>query len=228
MANEGGQSCWKNATLCEFDAFRQAREHAIDNLSKISLSPVEKVVLARAHKVAKWLREGLTEIVGENPIRPLDELKALGSETVCSLLWIREQAFQHKPKAIAFNVTLGSLGCASCYAPMFTSPRDCVNCKQQILLDDADALRLNSKYARIYDSGVLGTEKLQLTISIRHLRCKHCSFPPLLPQSYDCPSCGSRTGHADFRLLPSGSRPNHMAIDREFKEEIASYGSWDQ
>ncbi|RXW15126.1 hypothetical protein EST38_g10734 [Candolleomyces aberdarensis] len=40
---------------------KQIRKHAIDELSKISLDPVEKVVLAREHKVAKWFRDGVPD-----------------------------------------------------------------------------------------------------------------------------------------------------------------------
>ncbi|RXW18432.1 hypothetical protein EST38_g7424 [Candolleomyces aberdarensis] len=139
-------------------AFMQIRDHAINNLSKMTLTPVEKVVLSRAHKVAKWLKEGLSEIVTENPVRALDELKALGLETACHLLWIRDQTVSRKANAQELTVTLGSLGCHSlnCQAAMFISG-NCDNCNRQISIDDPEAIYLyNSTSVQIYDSGTPG------------------------------------------------------------------------
>ncbi|RXW11415.1 hypothetical protein EST38_g14441 [Candolleomyces aberdarensis] len=138
---------------------KKIRDHAINNLSKISLSPVEKVVLARAHEVAKWLKEGLSEIVTENPVQALDELETLGLKTACRLLWIRDQTASRKVNAQELTVTLGSLGCYSlnCQAAMFTSPRNCNHCNRLILVDDPEAIYLyNSTSVQIYDSGTPG------------------------------------------------------------------------
>ncbi|RXW18254.1 hypothetical protein EST38_g7602 [Candolleomyces aberdarensis] len=52
------------------------REYAIGELGKLYLDPVDKAALGREHKVAKWFREGLNELISENPIRPLADIKA--------------------------------------------------------------------------------------------------------------------------------------------------------
>ncbi|RXW11390.1 hypothetical protein EST38_g14465, partial [Candolleomyces aberdarensis] len=73
-------------------SMKQIRKHAIDELSKASLNPVEKIALGREHKVAKWFQDGINELVSEHPIRPLAELKSqLGVEMVCTVLWIQNQ-----------------------------------------------------------------------------------------------------------------------------------------
>ncbi|RXW13995.1 hypothetical protein EST38_g11858 [Candolleomyces aberdarensis] len=70
---------------------KEIRKHAINELSKMSLGPLEKVVLARAHKVGKWLEEGLNEIVVERPVRCPEELKSqLGLETAFLLIFMMD------------------------------------------------------------------------------------------------------------------------------------------
>ncbi|KAJ2935029.1 hypothetical protein H1R20_g2044, partial [Candolleomyces eurysporus] len=65
---------------------KMMREYAIAKLSSLSLSPIEKVTLSRAHKVAKWLKEGLNEIVTQEEALKPDELKIhLGLETAFRL-----------------------------------------------------------------------------------------------------------------------------------------------
>ncbi|RXW18431.1 hypothetical protein EST38_g7425 [Candolleomyces aberdarensis] len=132
---------------------KEVREHAIKNLSNISLSPVKKVVLARAHKVAKWLKEGLTEILTENPVRPLDELETLGLKTACHLLWIRDRTASHKANGLGFSITISSLVCPGGHA-MFTSALSCNGCARPILIDDTEAIHLyDTSSVQIKDSG---------------------------------------------------------------------------
>ncbi|KAJ2930376.1 hypothetical protein H1R20_g6728, partial [Candolleomyces eurysporus] len=97
-------------------SMKKVRKLAIDELSKLSLDPVEKVALGREHKVAKWFRDGLTELVSECPIRPLAELKSqLGLELACTLLWIQNQTLANsKPREQGLVLTGLSLGMLAC------------------------------------------------------------------------------------------------------------------
>ncbi|KAF6750649.1 hypothetical protein DFP72DRAFT_909721 [Ephemerocybe angulata] len=55
----------------------EVRRYAITQLSGYySLTPVEKIALARAHWVSDWLIEGLTTLVNDNPKLSPDELEA--------------------------------------------------------------------------------------------------------------------------------------------------------
>ncbi|RXW14142.1 hypothetical protein EST38_g11711 [Candolleomyces aberdarensis] len=116
------------------------REHAIVKLSDLSLSPVEKVTLARAHKVAKWLKEGLNEIVTQEEALKPDELKAhLGLETAFRLMWIQIQSSKRPQVASNPRITLGSLGCCNGH-PVFTSPKTCMHCTGVISIGDPEAM----------------------------------------------------------------------------------------
>ncbi|RXW13100.1 hypothetical protein EST38_g12755 [Candolleomyces aberdarensis] len=130
-------------------SMNKIRTLAISELSKVSLNPVEKVTLGREYKVAKWLRDGLTELVSEHPIRPLPELKSqLGAEMTCTLLWIQNQTLQkpHGEVPALTGLTLGMLGCYYCQAAMFMSSRHCSSCSHPIAFDDWSALYLADGY----------------------------------------------------------------------------------
>jgi hypothetical protein len=209
-------------------AIIQAREHAIKHLSGMTLTAVEKVVLAQSHKVAKWLTEGLTEIVTEDPIRPFDELKSLGLETASLLLWIRDQTVS-RANVQGFDVTLGGLGCNSCKAAMFTSAANCRVCNQEILIDDPEALYLPNCSVQIQDTGTR-PGRSQVVLNLQSLRCRHCNNYPLNLTTYSCPSCSYSVGYTSFRLLFTGlcgKRRADVTVEEVFKEEIASYESWD-
>ncbi|RXW13601.1 hypothetical protein EST38_g12251 [Candolleomyces aberdarensis] len=86
----------------------QMREHAIMNLSKMSLASCEKVTLARAHKVAKWLREGLSEIVTqEEVLNPIELKSQVGIETAFMLMWIQNQTLRSLQTRSKPPITLG-------------------------------------------------------------------------------------------------------------------------
>ena len=120
------------------------REFAIDKISSLSLSPVEKVTLARDHKVAKWLKEGLNEIVTQEEILEPDELKSyLGLETAFRLVWIQNQSFRRPQVQSNPSITLGSLGCHNDHL-LYTSPTSCKSCHQQISMDDPEAMYVHS------------------------------------------------------------------------------------
>ncbi|RXW11801.1 hypothetical protein EST38_g14054 [Candolleomyces aberdarensis] len=155
------------------------REFAIAKLSNLSLSPVEKVTLARDHKVAKWLQEGLNEILTqEDTLEPVELKSHLGLETAFRLVWIQNQSFK----------------------------------RPQISMDDPEAMYVH-------------------LMSVQNLRCKHCSNQPLPNGTYICPSsCG--TDSASLKFIAPASRQSAntdtVNIEEVFKEEIASYESWNQ
>jgi hypothetical protein len=72
-------------------SFDQIRKYAIHKLSTdFILSPIEKVDLGRAHRIATWMEEGVTSLV-KSDIKPtLHDLATLGWETAARILWIRD------------------------------------------------------------------------------------------------------------------------------------------
>jgi len=69
------------------------RRYAIHRLSTdVTLPPIEKILLARAHRVGAWLDEAVISLAMCNPMPKLEDLAALGWETVARILWIRDNS----------------------------------------------------------------------------------------------------------------------------------------
>jgi len=90
----------------------KVRNYAIHRLSTdIALSPVEKILLARAHKVAAWLEEGVTNLASGDPSLTLEDLAALGWETAARILWIN---LKDTSNANAFRFGSDAIKCEYC------------------------------------------------------------------------------------------------------------------
>ncbi|KAF8808883.1 hypothetical protein BYT27DRAFT_7029333, partial [Phlegmacium glaucopus] len=107
---------------------KQIREYAIDWLSTNgALAPIEKVQLARAHKVATWLEEGLTSLVDDVHRLTREELATLGWETSALILWIK---YNSSPYPNAIIISNDMIKCASCPSlPSLTGMDHCPHCK---------------------------------------------------------------------------------------------------
>ncbi|KAJ2921992.1 hypothetical protein H1R20_g15101, partial [Candolleomyces eurysporus] len=216
---------------------KKIRNLAIAKLSDTTLSPMEKVVLAREYEVAKWLREGLNEIVSEYPIRPPAELKSqLGADTACTLMWIQNQALPAH-LGTGFILSLGLLGCTSCQRAMFSNDRNCASCTQTISVNDRHALYFApgasiTGIVRTQHTLVRGPAPTDFVINLLDLMCRGCSNCAFTSGNYICPSCALSTGYQHFRLITSNSTIDigisSQKILEEFGDEIARYESWDQ
>jgi hypothetical protein len=91
------------------------------------------------------------------------------------------------------------------------------------LVDDPDAMFVNPGSVKPNHGD---------SISVQILRCKHCSGLPRNQASYYCPSCCSSLYYTSFKFLapppPPNTNADTTAVEEQFKEEIASYESWDQ
>jgi hypothetical protein len=215
----------------------QLRDLAITTLSALSLTPVEKVTLARAHKVAKWLKEGLSEIlVQEETLQP-DELEAhLGLRTAFHLVWIRNQ-LSAKAAQVAngsiLRITLGSLGCSQCGNAPILFLRYCKSCGHPIEKDDPlhPQIPVDSLVRSTCSSG-----GIEFYVALSDLRCKHCSkspYPSLV--SVACRLCNSHVSSQSLKLVfpsiapsPPDTNAVMVKVEEVFKEELASYESWNQ
>ncbi|KAJ2929573.1 hypothetical protein H1R20_g7522, partial [Candolleomyces eurysporus] len=195
-------------------SMKKIRKHAIDELSKISLDLVEKVVLAREHKVAKWFRDGVNELVSEHPIRPLAELKSrLGIETACALLWIQAQRPRER-KEEDFAIGLCSLGCPSCFKTVFQTPQTSWCCGRSISVEDYSAIHLLNGTSGTF---TYSANRIQINLNLTSLRCSSCSDSyPIYPHARLINPL-----HQNRALAPE------LNVSEVLKEEIASYESWD-
>ncbi|KAJ2930385.1 hypothetical protein H1R20_g6731, partial [Candolleomyces eurysporus] len=154
-------------------SMKQIRKHAIDELSKVSLNSMEKVALGREHKVAKWFQDGLTELVSEDPIQPLAELRSLlGVETACTLVWIQNQILRKTREEVLVltGLTLDMLACWHCKASMFTSNRNCISCSRTIAVDDCASLYISGGVISMHvvaDIPVTGPAKTTFDVQLQ-------------------------------------------------------------
>ncbi|TFK19715.1 hypothetical protein FA15DRAFT_553450, partial [Coprinopsis marcescibilis] len=65
-------SAWKMDTV---------RKYSIKKLSKLDLTPYEKITWAQKFRVSEWLTEGVKSIVESDSVPPLEELSLVGWET---------------------------------------------------------------------------------------------------------------------------------------------------
>ncbi|KAJ2933536.1 hypothetical protein H1R20_g3548, partial [Candolleomyces eurysporus] len=78
-------SVLKLATMWDMAQFR---ELAIEKLSSLNLTSIQKVQMGKTHRVASWIIEGYTAFLRDAQPIPLDDLGAsLGWETAARILW---------------------------------------------------------------------------------------------------------------------------------------------
>ncbi|KAH6908547.1 hypothetical protein BKA70DRAFT_1280145 [Coprinopsis sp. MPI-PUGE-AT-0042] len=94
LSKQEWASVLKLATIWQMD---KARKVAIDQLSALDLSPIEKIQYAREYHVSAWLKEGIAAIANDFGKYEMEELgNTLGWKTASLVLSLRDKA---KPKA---------------------------------------------------------------------------------------------------------------------------------
>jgi hypothetical protein len=91
-------------------AFKEIKEKAIAELSKINMDVMDKVLLARSYRVGDWLYEGYIALVKREASLSAEEAEKLGYETAFRLCQRREYAF----KKAGFNRSFEDLGNQIC------------------------------------------------------------------------------------------------------------------
>jgi hypothetical protein len=91
MGREEWISVLKLSTLWAFGALRQK---ALDQLSRIEMGPIDKVMLARDYRVEAWLIEGYSGLIYRRDSLSSEERKKLGYETTIRLYEQREEAWR--------------------------------------------------------------------------------------------------------------------------------------
>ena len=140
----------------------QIRMYAIHRLSTdFILSPLEKIHLARAHKVATWMDEGVLSLVNSNPRPMLDELATLGWETAAQILWIRD----HLLPMNTLRFRIDGIKCRNCLSStsLINSAQNCASCQQVV---PADAELTAPSPGIIWET----TDHL---IQFREMQCNH-------------------------------------------------------
>ncbi|KAH6908567.1 hypothetical protein BKA70DRAFT_1481818, partial [Coprinopsis sp. MPI-PUGE-AT-0042] len=90
----------------------QARTLAIDRLSTLDLSPIEKIQYARDYHVSAWFKEGILAIANNFESYEMDQLGTdVGWKTTALILSLRDKA---KPKALEQDEWLKYWRCPHC------------------------------------------------------------------------------------------------------------------
>lgn len=74
--------------------FADTRKQSIQKLSKLELSPINKIVLGREHRVLAWLKEGYDALIKREEVITAEELveyaTAVGWDTMARVLRLRD------------------------------------------------------------------------------------------------------------------------------------------
>ena len=185
--------------------------------TSLSLSPIEKFLLARAHRVPAWLIEAVTCLTSDNPKPTLDDLATLGWETAARILWIRDNSSHSITASNILCFRREAIKCGSCSSPasLINTSHGCGH------IASADA-ELTFPGPGTPTSGP--TEHL---VTLRMIQCKICGANPFCSTDFFCGFC-SRISRSYGNVRITLSKVTLTAASREmigkmFGEEIKDY-----
>jgi hypothetical protein len=191
--------------------------YAIYKLSTdIVLSPVEKILLARAHKVGAWLDEGVTSLVRDDPGSKFEDLVTLGWETAARILWIRDTSTFSLNASNTLHFRRDDIKCAYCLSSssLIKGDHDCPKCRHAVL-SDAELTFFGPGSPFTGTTGRLVAPK-----EIRCHRTPECGGNPFNSLNTSCNSC-SNYYHSQVRITPR--KEAQEMIQEIFGEEIEEY-----
>jgi hypothetical protein len=192
----------------------QIRKYAIHKLSTdFVLSSIEKIRLARAHKVAAWLDEGITGLVNGNPKPTLDDLATFGWETAARILWIKDNC---NVRSNSLHFRRDEIKCGSCSssASLINQVCNCNYCGKDV---PADAELTVPDPGT--DSGPADHLVPLRAILCSDINCRQATFHRI---SVHCSSCSFHHNRNDNVRIPPKKRLQEL-IEEMFGEEIKNY-----
>jgi hypothetical protein len=149
----------------------------------VTLSPVEKILLARAHKVAAWLKEGVTSLATSNPKSTLEDLATLGWETAARILWIRDNSSPlTASNTLRFRADAIKCGNCSSSASLINGSQNCNNCEENVTAE--------TELTSSGPGSASGTTDRVVLLGAIQCACGGIPFNSLY-----CSSCGITPGH---------------------------------
>ncbi|KAF5320067.1 hypothetical protein D9611_010341 [Ephemerocybe angulata] len=122
---------------------REVAAIAIEKMSALELTNVEKINLGKAYGVPTWLEEGYAALVSGTSKPSFAEMQDLGSDTAFRIIWARDENYREATLAAAtrsFTANKSDIFCNFCFRSghgrrtpaVFTAylPRDCTYCNQ--------------------------------------------------------------------------------------------------
>lgn len=189
------------------------RDYAIHKLSTdptLLISPVEKILLARAHKVGAWLDEGLAALVRSDYRPTFEELATLGWETAARILWIRDSSINGSNPLRFRRDDIKCTGCSSSLS-LIKDSHICDNCENVILADEELIFTSPDSNSA---SGLTDRH-----VSLRAIQSSRCGGNPFYSSGFYCQSCSQYV--VANRLVRIAGR--ERMIKEMFGEEIKEY-----
>jgi hypothetical protein len=201
----------------------QIREYAIHRLSTdVTLSPIEKIFLARAHRVGAWLDEAITSLATFNSIPTLEDLATLGWETAARILWIKANSPPNAPDKIYFRRDAIKLECGHCMLPSSGLPAiDSGHYCAHVASGDAELFCSGTSTSKIVTSKIIAQ-----AVSLNVIECAMCRWKPFPKHSFTnitCNICSIVTTTSYVVVTPNPSNALKTIIDQMFGEEIKDY-----
>jgi hypothetical protein len=171
----------------------------------VALSSIEKLLLARAYRVAAWLEEAVTSLATCDLKPTLEDLATLGWETAARILWIwyndsNTLCFKNDAiKCAHFSTSLSLRG-------LYTG-----HC-EHILFTATDLSSLRSGLPTSPGT----TECLVL---LKRIQCKTCGWTPFTSHAVFCQFCSKINSYVRITL----DNTLKQMIEEVFGEEIKDY-----
>lgn len=218
----------------------QIRQLAIRTLSSDSfgLTAVEKVALARDHKVASWLVEGLTSLASED-LSPDALEEAVGIRTAFRLATLRNKTLSSSMMSSRFidgskrsSLALDSLYCVYCVKPLFSQEVRCHSCAKKLEKTTPGTIYMGRESTHTVHNRIETGDCFHF--SIQFLLCSSC-HSRVIADDTRCPFCAAtyapptypfdiRTSeHLLVSCSPTPTPSSETSVREVFKDEIREY-----
>jgi len=188
----------------------EIRQYAITRLSTdVVLSPIEKILLARAHRVPAWLEEAVTSLATSISKPTLDELAILGWETAARIVWI----WYNSPKVLnTLCFRRDAIKCAYCL-----SSSSLINTTGICGHISTDSTELTFP-----GPGLPSSNATERHVPLAPIQCKVCGGNPFSSFSFICGFCSNTsTRYSNVRITQNLALQE--MIEEMFGEEIKVY-----
>ena len=174
------------------------------------LSPIEKILLARAHGVGTWLDEAINSLATCNPMPALEDLATLGWETVARILWIRDKFPLNK---LPCHFKRHAIKCMHC-----SSSSSLINYSYgcgHVASGDAELTFSSSA------SPIPGT--IDLLVTLKDIQCLVCRGTPFYSIVVTCNSCSYTYHYSSSPTVRITLYEMKTMIEEMFGEEIKDH-----
>ena len=193
---------------------------------------MEKIRVARAHKVARWFKEGLEALISDQEKITRADIQTLGAETAATILLLKEQAGNSSVKAaIPQFLKEEDIQCGVCSSrllPLRAGYSDagphcecCGHAPQKFTLSTGPSLPLSKKTSMLQALRVPDMTASQVTF-------KCCGRAQGLGTYFGCAYCHQEVSenHPVVLILPLSRESTNVEcmklIEAEFQDDIAA------